>query len=202
MTRIAAWIRDFAFTIGGFGIFIITFLDSSFLSFPEVTDFLIIVMVVRHPERVIFYSGMATLGSIAGCVALYFVGLKGGDALLRRRFHAHRIDRAMGLMRKYGGLALFVPALLPPPAPFKIFVLMGGVAAIPLRTFVTAIALGRGVRYFGEGVMALLWGEAALNYVHENAEVVALGLGVAALAGGVAYFIWQRAKSKEQSGRA
>jgi membrane protein YqaA with SNARE-associated domain len=192
MTRIAAWIRDFAFTIGGFGIFVITFLDSSFLSFPEVTDFLIIVMVVKHPDRMLFYSGMATLGSIAGCLALYFVGRKGGEALLRKRFHAHRIDRAMALMQKYGGLALLVPALLPPPAPFKIFVLMGGVAAVPLRTFVTAIALGRGVRYFGEGIMAVLWGEAALNYVHENGAIVALALAVIALVGGVGYVVWRR----------
>jgi len=192
MTRIAGWIRDFAFTIGGFGIFVITFLDSSFLSFPEVTDFLIIVMVVQHPDRMLFYSGMATLGSVAGCLALYVVGRKGGEALLRKRFHAHRIDRAMALMQKYGGLALLVPALLPPPAPFKIFVLMGGVAAIPLRTFVTAIAVGRGVRYFGEGLMALLWGEAALNYVHENGVAVALALAGVALVGGALYMLWKQ----------
>jgi membrane protein YqaA with SNARE-associated domain len=191
MTRLAKWIEALAFTIGGFGIFIITFLDSSFLSFPEVTDFLIIVMVVRHRERMVFYAGMATLGSVLGCLALYYVGRKGGEALLRKRFHGGLIDRATHLMQQYGGLALLVPALLPPPAPFKIFVLMGGVAEVPVATFVTAIAVGRGVRYFGEGIMALLWGEAALNYVHENGEIVAIGLGVLALFGGVAW-VWSR----------
>jgi len=191
MARITAWIEAFALTIGGFGIFVIAFLDSSFLSFPEVNDFLVILMVVRHPDRMIFYASMATLGSVLGCLALYFVGLKGEEALLRRRFHERHIDRAMALMRKYGALALLVPALLPPPAPFKIFVLMGGVAAIPLRTFIISIAVGRGVRYFGEGVMALLWGEAAINYVHENGEIVAVALGVFVLVGGVAYLIWK-----------
>ncbi|HEV3214157.1 MAG TPA: VTT domain-containing protein [Vicinamibacterales bacterium] len=189
MTRLAKWIEAFAFTIGGFGIFIITFLDSSFLSFPEVTDFLIIVMVVRHRERMLFYAGMATLGSVLGCLALYYVGLKGEEALLRKRFHERHIDRAMALMRKYGGLALLVPALLPPPAPFKIFVLLAGVSAVPLRTFIIAIAVGRGVRYFGEGIMALLWGEAALHYLHENGVIIAAGLAAVALAGGLVW-IW------------
>jgi membrane protein YqaA with SNARE-associated domain len=192
MTRITAWIEAFALTIGGFGIFVIAFLDSSFLSFPEVNDFLVILMVVRHPTRMFFYAGMATLGSVAGCLALYFVARKGGEALVRKRFHAKSIDWATGLMRKYGYMALLVPALLPPPAPFKIFVLMAGVAAVPFRTFVLAIAVGRGVRYFGEGILAVLWGEAALGYVHENGQVVALGLGILALVGGAAYVWWRK----------
>jgi membrane protein YqaA with SNARE-associated domain len=192
MTRITAWIEAFALGIGGFGIFVIAFLDSSFLSFPEVNDFFIILMVVRRPERMIFYASMATLGSVAGCLALYFVGRKGGEALLRKRFHAGSVNRVMGLMRKYGGMALLVPALLPPPAPFKIFVLMGGVAAVPLRTFIISIAVGRGVRYFGEGILALLWGEAAISYIQHNGRMVALALGGAALVGGTAYLWWRK----------
>ena len=196
MTRITAWIEAFALTIGGFGIFVIAFLDSSFLSFPEVNDFLIILMVVRHPARMIFYASMATLGSVTGCLALYFVARKGGEALVRKRFHATSIDWAMGLMRRHGYLSLLVPALLPPPAPFKIFILMAGVAAVPLRTFILAIAVGRGVRYFGEGILALMWGEAAMKYVHENGQVVALGLGILALAGGAGYVWWKDAGPK------
>ena len=195
MHRIAAWIEAFAISIGGFGIFIIAFLDSSFLSFPEFIDFLVILLVVRHPARMVMYASMATLGSVAGCLSLYFIARKGGEALLRKRFHATRIDWAMALMQKYGGLALLVPALLPPPAPFKIFVLMGGAAGVPLRTFVLAIAVGRGIRYFGEGVLALLWGEAALHFVHENGQLVALALGMLALVGGVGYALWKRRHS-------
>jgi LPXTG-motif cell wall-anchored protein len=85
-----------------------------------------------------------------------------------------------------------VPALLPPPAPFKIFVLLGGVANIPLRTFVLAIAVGRGVRYFGEGILAVLWGEQAINYIRQNGKTVAIILGVTVLVAGVAYYLWKR----------
>ncbi len=200
MSRLTNWIEAFATTIGGFGIFVIAFLDSSFLSFPEVNDFLIVLMVVRHPARMLFYASMATLGSVAGCLTLYFVAKKGGEALVRKRFHARSVDWATGMMKRYGGLALFVPALLPPPAPFKIFVLMAGVAAVPLRTFALAIGAGRGIRYFGEGLLALLWGKAALNYLHENGEVVALGLAVLALAGGGGYLYFRKGQGVRGKG--
>lgn len=192
MARITAWIEAFALSIGGPGLFIIAFLDSSFLSFPEVNDLLIVLMVVNHPERMMFYATMATLGSITGCLALYFVGRRGGEALLRKRFSGGNVERAASLMRKYGAMALIVPALLPPPAPFKIFVLMGGVANIPLPTFIWAIALGRGVRYFGEGILAVMYGQQAIGYLQENGRTVALAIGLLALAGGIAYYAWKR----------
>ncbi len=192
MARITAWIEGFALSIGAPGLFIIAFLDSSFLSFPEVNDLLIVLLVINHPERMVLYAAMATLGSIAGCLALYFVGRKGGEALLKKRFKGGTVERAAALMRRYGALALIVPALLPPPAPFKIFVLMGGVAQIPLPTFIWAIALGRGVRYFGEGILAVMYGKQALDYIHENGRIVGLVLGVAVLAGGLAYYLWKR----------
>jgi membrane protein YqaA with SNARE-associated domain len=135
---------------------------------------------------------MATLGSVAGCLALYFVGRKGGSAFLERRFKGGTLERASGLMRRYGAMALIVPALLPPPAPFKIFVLLGGVANIPLKTFIAAIAFGRGVRYFGEGILAVMYGKQALDYIHRNGRTVALGLGLLVVAGGAAYYIWKR----------
>ena len=192
MARFTAAIEAFALSIGGPGLFIIAFLDSSFLSFPEVNDLLIVLLVINHPERMVFYATMSTLGSIAGCLALYFVGRKGGDALVRKRFKGGTVERAADLMRKYGAMALIVPALLPPPAPFKIFVLMGGVANIPLKTFIWSIGLGRGVRYFGEGILAVLYGQRALDYIHENGRLVGLVLGLLVLAGGAGYYLWKR----------
>ncbi len=192
MARITAWIEAAALSIGAPGLFIIAFLDSSFLSFPEVNDLLIVMLVINHPGRMVLYATIATLGSIAGCLALYFVGRKGGQALVEKRFKGGTVDRAAGLMRRYGAMALIVPALLPPPAPFKIFVLLGGVANIPLPTFIWAIALGRGIRYFGEGILAVMYGRQALDYIHENGRTVGLVLGVLVLAGGAAYYVWKR----------
>jgi len=183
-------------TLGGPGLLIIGFLDSSFLSFPEVNDLLLVGMVMRHPHRLPYYAAMATLGSLLGCLALYYVARKGGEAFLRKRFKAHHVDRGLKLFQKYGLLVLIVPALLPPPAPFKIFVLMAGVAAIPVWQFVTAIAVARGVRYFGEGLLAVWYGERAFSFLHDNAKAIGLGLAGTALVLGLAFIAWQRRKAR------
>ena len=71
-------------------------------------------------------------------------------------------------------------------------VLLGGVANIPLRTFVISIAVGRGVRYFGEGILAVLYGKRALDYIHENSRTVGLVLGLLVLVAGIAYYLWKK----------
>jgi membrane protein YqaA with SNARE-associated domain len=192
MRQITAWITAFAISIGGVGLFVIGFLDSSFLSFPEINDFLVIVMVTHHPHMMLYYATMATLGSIAGCLTLYFVARKGGEGLVQKRFKGGTIEWGTNLMRKYGAMALLVPALLPPPAPFKIFVLLAGVAAVPVRTFIIAIAVGRGVRYFGEGILAVLWGERAMQYMNENGRTVGVWFGGLVVLAGAGYYLWQK----------
>src|SRR5688572_33014711 len=93
MRRLLAWIQGFAESLGGSGLFIIAFLDSSFLSFPEVSDALIVLLTVQHPERMVFYALTTTIGSVAGCYALYSVGRRGGEGFLRKRFHErHRSE--------------------------------------------------------------------------------------------------------------
>ena len=77
----------------------------------------------------LYYALLATLGSVAGCLVLFLLARKGGEAFLRKRLHERHVDRATAVFRKYGLLAVLVPSLLPPPVPFKIFVLAAGVAA-------------------------------------------------------------------------
>jgi membrane protein YqaA with SNARE-associated domain len=191
MERVVNWVKGFALTLGGPGLFIIAFLDSSLLSFPEVVDLLLMGLVIQHKERVIYYALLSTLGSIAGCFVLYAIARKGGEAFLRRRFAGHHIDRALRLFQKYGLLAVAIPSILPPPVPFKIFVFAAGVARVPPIEFLAAVATGRGVRYFGEAFLALWYGEAAIAFLKENARTVAFTLASLVLAGGIAW-MWHR----------
>ena len=140
MKRLLDWVQGFALALGGPGLFLIAFLDSSFLSFPEVVDLLIVWLTIQHPHRMLYYALLATLGSVAGCLSLFLVARKGGDAFLRKRLHERHIERATGVVRKYGLLSVLVPSLLPPPAPFKIFVLAAGVAQVRVVDFVLAVA--------------------------------------------------------------
>jgi membrane protein YqaA with SNARE-associated domain len=192
MAGFVEWIKAVALSLGGPGLFVIAFLDSSFLSFPEVNDLLIVYLTIQHEERMPYYALMTTLGSIAGCLALYSVARKGGEAFLRKRFNAASVERAMATFRRYGLLAILVPSILPPPMPFKIFVLAAGVAKVRPLHFITAIAIGRGTRYFGEGLLALYYGDATAEFLRHNARPIALGMAVAALVIGVGWILWRR----------
>lgn len=191
MKKLLAWIQAFATAIGGPGLFIIAFLDSSFLSFPLVTDQLVVSTVLQHPERMVFYVLMATAGSVAGCLALYFVAKKGGDALIRRRVHAPMIDRATALMQRHGAWALAIPAVLPPPAPFKVFVLLAGASEMPLLRFVLAIAGARAARYFGIGILTVLYGQQALGFLMSHGRLLTYALALGALVTLCAVFGWR-----------
>src|SRR3954453_15861273 len=102
MSRLVAWIKGFALALGGPGLFIIGFLDSSFLSFPELNDLLLVGMVMRHPHLLIYYALMATLGSVAGCLAIFLVARKGGQAFVAKRFKASHVEAGTKMMQKYG----------------------------------------------------------------------------------------------------
>ena len=191
MARIISWVQAFAEAIGGPGLFFVAFLDSSFLSLPEINDLLVVAMVIEHKADMWFYALMATLGSVAGCLVLYAIGRRGGEAIVSRRFGGSRMARAMALTRRYGVLAIVVPSILPPPAPFKAFVLMAGVSQVPRWQFTSAIFVGRGFRYFGEGWLAVRYGEQAIQILERNGQTVSLILAVLVLAGGVAYYVWR-----------
>jgi len=194
MHRLITWIQGFALAWGGAGLFLIGYLDSSFLSFPEVNDLLIIWMVTRHKERLLYYTLAATIGSVLGCLSIYYIARKGGEAFLRKRFKEHHVDGGLKLFQKYGLLVVIVPALLPPPAPFKIFVLLAGVAAIPVWQFTAAVFIARFIRYGGEGLLAVFYGDAAATFLKEHAKAAGLWISAAALGIGLAWIWWSRRK--------
>jgi len=192
MRRLLAWIQGFAESLGGQGLFIIAYLDSSFLSFPEVCDALIVLLTIHHRERMVLYALTTTLGSVAGSYSLYLVGRKGGEGFLRRRFHERHVDRALGVFRRHGILSILVPSLLPPPMPFKIFVLAAGVSGMSPAEFLIAVGLGRGLRFFGVGLLALWKGQQALTWIHENAATAGLGIAAAIGVFAAASMLWKR----------
>jgi membrane protein DedA with SNARE-associated domain len=192
MSGILTTIQEWATELGGIGLFVIALLDSSFLSFPQVNDLLIIVLSTKYPERMPYYAGMTTIGSLIGCFLLYGVARRGGEVFLRKRLKGRYVDRAIKLYQRHGLLAVVVPALLPPPVPFKVFVLLAGAAAVSPLRFAIAVGIGRGIRYFGQGYLAVLYGEQAADFMREHGTEVGIGLAVTALAIGAAVFFLRR----------
>jgi membrane protein YqaA with SNARE-associated domain len=192
MRRLLDWVQESALSLGGPGLFLIAFLDSSLLSFPEVTDVLIVWLTTQHKHRMLYYASMSTIGSVAGCFVLYLIARKGGEAFLRKRFQAGHVDHAMKIFRRYGLLAIAIPSILPPPVPFKIFVFAAGVSRVPPMDFLIAVTLGRSVRYFGEGVLALWYGEQAAVFLRENATIVLVVTGLLIVIAAGLWTWWSR----------
>ena len=192
MKSLILWAQGLVVTFGGFGLFVVGFLDSSFLSLPEINDILVVWMVTQHKDRLLYYVAMSTLGSIVGCLAIYGLAYKGGEAFVRRRFSSANVERGLAAVRRYGLLALLVPSMLPPPAPFKVFVIMAGVVRVRPASFVAAIGIGRGLRYLIEGLLAVWYGDMALRYIDEHGKMAGLVAALAVLVAGLAVVWWQR----------
>ena len=164
-------------TLGAPGLFLISFLDSSVLTFPIINDLLLIQLAMQHPPRMALYAFMASLGSVLGCVLLYFIARKGGEAYFHRKAGA-RAGAIRHWVERNGFGGMLVAALLPPPTPFKIFVFAAGVFEVPLMSYVSAISLARLIRYFGVGYLAVKYGNDALPFLGRHKVQVAIFLVV------------------------
>lgn len=194
MSRIAAALQAFASALGAPGLFIIAFLDSSFLSLPEINDILVVWMVTQDKPGLAKYVLSVTAGSVAGCLLMYYIGRKGGEAVLRKRFAPGTVERARATFKRYGVLAVLIPSILPPPMPFKIFVLLAGAAGMNPWRFAATIAVGRGARYLTLGILAIYYGDRAIAYAREHGVMVALVAVGVLLAGVAAFLLWSRAQ--------
>jgi len=177
-SKLTAWklkIVAFAGALGAPGLLLISFLDSSFLTFPVINDLLLIELSMQHPGRMPLYASMATLGSLLGCILLFLLARKAGEAAFHqqvgKRGHAIRywIER-----NGFGGI--LAAAMLPPPTPFKFFVLAAGVFEVPLASFASAIGLARVIRYFAVGYLAVRYGANTLPFLASHKWQVALAV--------------------------
>ena len=185
-------IYGLALSLGGPGLFTAAFLDSSFVPLPLVNDSLVVLMVTQHKAWMLYYAACATLGSLAGCYLLYVLAEKGGEAFLRKRLRQAHLDRALASYKRHGLLALMVRGLLPPPSPFKLFVLAAGVAGVRPLQFVIGITLARGIRFVALGILAVNYGDFALDIMRTRGQEVALWLVGLILLGAVGWWLWQR----------
>jgi len=198
-SKLALWrhkIAAYAGGLGATGLFAISFLDSSVLTFPVINDLLLIDLSIKHPARMPIYALMATLGSLAGCVLLYFIARKGGEAVFRRQA-GNRAAVIRHWMETNGFLGVLIAALLPPPTPFKVFVLAAGVFEVPLASFAAAILLARVFRYFGIGYLAIRYGAEALPYLASH-KLQSTGLVVVLV--GISYILSRLVLSHRQAG--
>jgi len=172
------WLQAVVASAGGLGLFLVAFLDSSVLTFPVINDLLLIDLAIRNPARMLYYAAMATIGSVAGCLLLYFIARKGGEAMFQKQA-GKRGHTIRAWIKRNGFLSILVTALLPPPNPFKVFVIAAGAFEMPVQTFVLGLLAARAIRFFGEGYLAIRYGDQAGQFLMTHKlEVAGIVLGV------------------------
>ncbi len=184
-------LSDFLIAFGPFGLFAVAVLDSSFVPLPSSADALMLLLTAAHPRWMVFYALVATAGSTLGCWILYYASRRAGRRALAR-FSESKQKRVKELIDRYDVLSVLVASLLPPPFPFKLFVITAGVFRFSLTRFVVAIVVGRGFRFLLEGYFAVRYGAQAKVFLAKYYPWIGLGLAVMIIAGFLTRSLWKR----------
>jgi len=180
-TQVTTWVKATLPALGGVGVFLSAFLDSSFIPLPLVTDLIVVDLSSRSPARMPYYAAMAAIGSVAGCIWIYALARKGGQAYYRNR-QQQPSGRIRSWVQKYPFTSVLLPAVAPFPVPFKPFVIAQGVFQVPFVPFVVGTFVGRGALFFVEGFLGVRYGAAAREFVvHQKFASVAMLVALIAI---------------------
>jgi membrane protein DedA with SNARE-associated domain len=171
--------REWLITFGPFGLFAISLIDSAILPLPGGPDLVMILLSARNHTLMPLYAIAASLGSTIGCTMMYWVARRAG-LLALKKVKPERRERVENLLGRYDMLAIMVTAVLPPPFPFKAFVLSAGVFKLKLSRFIIAVFAGRLVRFTIEGLLAVVFGEAAGERIKQHGLKILLVVLIAA----------------------
>ena len=191
-------VSEYLVTLGAAGLFAVALLDSVFVPLPGGPDAVMILLSTQSPAWMPVYALSATVGSVLGCVILYHVSRRAGRRALDK-FSESKQARVKELIERYDVLSVLVACVLPPPFPFKLFVISAGVFRLSVWRFAAAIAVGRAFRFFLEGFFAVEYGERAKDLLADNYPAVGLGLAVLLVAVFVLRGLLKRRKAEAES---
>jgi membrane protein YqaA with SNARE-associated domain len=198
LTKYTAWIFRTLAPLGPWGVFAIAAVDGSLFGMP--VDAVVAGYVYYHQSNFIFYVLMASAGSALGSVVVYAIGYFGGEAVLRKRIAEERFSRIHASFEHHQFWALMFPAMLPPPTPFKLFVLAASVFEMRLSHFLAAIFAGRFVRFFILAILTIKFGpqfvEFAGGMLRQHALWVLIGVAFVLVI--IALLWWQKSRSKPE----
>jgi len=177
VTKWLTRLSEYLIAYGAFGLFALALLDSTFVPLPSSADALMLVLSTRNPSWMLLYAFMATSGSALGCWILYLISRRAGARALNR-FSEAKQQRVKNWIEKYDAFAVLVATLLPPPFPFKLFVVSAGVFRFSLLRFMLAIIVGRAFRFLLEGFFAVRYGAQAKEILAKYYPLIGLGLAV------------------------
>lgn len=196
LKRYTVWVLALMKALGMWGVFVIAFADSALIGMP--VDFIVATYVYQDRHRLFLYVGMASLGSALGSIPLYIIGYVGGEKVLRKRISEERFLKIHRSFEQHEFWALMFPGMLPPPMPFKIFVLGASIFEMNFLHFLGAIFAGRFVRFFVLSVLVLKFGPQILDLASVVFKRHWIWV-VCAIAGGICAWVILRKRKSNQS---
>jgi membrane protein YqaA with SNARE-associated domain len=183
------WILAVLTPLGIWGVMGFAVVDAAFLGMP--LDAIVGGYVYAAPRRFLLISAMAAAGSALGSFVIYWIGYKGGEVLLVKRVGEERFKKIHAAFERYGFLGLMVPSMLPPPTPFKLFVLTAGVIEMSFAKFLGAIFAGRFLRFCILSLLVIRFGPEIVEFFgHVVARHARLTLAVIALLALIGWWVW------------
>ena len=177
LTNALTRLSEYFVALGPFGLFAVALLDSTFVPLPSSVDALMILLTTANPRWMVVYAVIATAGSTLGCVILYSISKRAGSRALRK-FSPKKQKRVQELIERYDVLSVLVASIMPPPFPFKLFVVSAGVFRFGLLRFTLSIIAGRMFRFLLEGYLAIRYGEQAKEVLARYYPWIGLGLAI------------------------
>ncbi len=193
LSRYTAFLWALLKPLGAWGIFVIAALDGSVVGLP--VDVVVAGYVYQNHARFLLYVLMASAGSALGSIIIYVIGYKGGEELLRKRIPAERFEKIHGTFEKHPFWSLMFPAMLPPPTPFKLFVLAAAASEMGFWKFLLAIFSGRVVRFLILAVLILKFGPGFVHVLGEMFRTHLYWLWIVLAAGLVISLLMARRRS-------
>jgi membrane protein YqaA with SNARE-associated domain len=189
-----AWARR----LGGPGLIVLGVIDNSAIPVPGSQDAMTIILAASQKTWWPYYAFMATAGAVLGGYITYRLARKEGKALLERRVSRRKAQKVYDTFQKWGFGAVIIPALLPPPLPMFPFLLVAGALQYSRSKFVTALAIGRGIRYTLLAFLAATYGRRILGWIVQYHDPI-LFLGIAAAVATTLYALLRYKRSKRPS---
>ncbi|MFZ0299860.1 MAG: VTT domain-containing protein [Candidatus Sulfotelmatobacter sp.] len=198
LAKYTAWILQLLGPLGIWGVFAIAFADSALLGMP--VDAIVAFYVYKDHRQFLFYVVMASLGSALGSIPLYVIGYLGGEKVLRKRISEERFQQIHRSFERHEFWALMFPGMLPPPMPFKIFVLGAAVFEMRFRDFMAAIFAGRFVRFLVLSLLTLWFGPQIAGLVGTVFRRHFYWVLAVVVLGGLLWLLWWRKKRVASAG--
>jgi membrane protein DedA with SNARE-associated domain len=196
---VASELSKWLLRLGGLGLIVVGLLDNSVVPLPGSMDVFTILLTAHRREWWVYYGAMATAGAVIGGYVTYRLAKKGGKASLEKKIGNGQAAKVYKKFEKGGFSSLLIGSILPPPFPLVPVLMAAGIMQYPTRKFLSALAIGRGVRFFGLALLGYFYGTAIVGWLTRYYKPFLYALIALAVAGAIAaflYFKWYRPKHK------